>query len=93
MWKSPVNSVNIPANDGPDDSAAAVRPDDEGVGRATDEVDDETVDEAVRANDGPDEGAVDDEATDRAGNRAGNRASAERLDQRRVVALGCVSHC
>ena len=90
---SPVNSVVIRANDGPDDSAAAVRPDNEGTDRATDEVDNETVDEAVRANDGPDEGAVDNEADDRATDSTGNRASAERLDQRRVVALGCVSHC
>ena len=69
--------------------AAVDRPDNEGVGRATDEVDNETVDEAVRANDGPDERAVDNGATD----RATDRASAERLDRTRVVAVGSVSYC
>ena len=90
---SPVNSVVIRANDGPDDSAAAVRPDNEGTDRATDEVDNETVDETVRVNDGPDEGAVDDRAGNEATNSAGSRASVKRLDQTQVVALGCVSHC
>ena len=93
MWILSVNSVNIPANDGPDDSAAAVRPDNEGVGGANGKVDNETVDEEVRADDGPGERAVDDRAGNEATNSAGNRATAERLDQRRVVALGCVSHC
>ena len=73
--------------------AAVVRPDVEGTDRATDEVDNGTVDETVRVNDGPGEGAVDNEADDRATDSAGNRASAERLDCTRVVALGCVSHC
>ena len=73
--------------------AAVVRPDNEGVGRATDEVWDGTVDETVRVNDGPHARAVDNGAGNEATNRAGNRATAERLDQRRVVALGCVSHC
>ena len=73
--------------------AAVVRPDVEGTDRATDEVDNGTVDETVRVNDGPGERAVDNEADDRATDRAGNRASAERLDRTRVVALGCVSHC
>ena len=87
----PVNNINVPANDGPDDSAAPVRPDNEGVGRASVKVWFGTVD-------GPDERAVDgeaddDEATNRAGNRAGNRASAGQLDRTQVVALGCVLHC
>ena len=73
--------------------AAVVRPDVEGTDRATDEVDNGTVDETVRVNDGPHARAVDNEADDRATDSAGNRASAERLDRTRVVALGCVSHC
>ena len=74
--------------------AAVDRPDNEGVGRATDEVWDGTVDETVRANDGPDERAVDNGADDdEATNSAGSRASVKRLDQTQVVALGCVSHC
>ena len=73
--------------------AAVVRPDNEGVGRATDEVWDGTVDETIQANDGPDERALDNGAGNEATNRAGNRASVKRLDWTRVVALVSVLCC